>query len=450
MALRKTKDTEGSQMKLVPSLTLDDDHWLILQNETPRRVLGKWLVVLMGPNPKLGQWVLMSGSAQSLESLWRWESRKPKHENGFWLFFGRKPEYRDGRWAFVSERPELFYAKAGKVMGKRLTTNQSGDLLVADNSESSYKSLSSLNEKQVNKVLVGINTDDRRAPKVSDSPGKVIVKDLPGEEFQKIEVENGNTLARQFRERLHEKITASTEGGNPLFHAVDGELDRMKLIEQSIRTKAKTEIWSKDRKHRIDANVTSIDIKDNRLTASVTGDQIAGFVEMIKALNDVTCLFSVNLAQVQLFFVSSILGHTSTSAQFEMPDKLFEVQRRYSLRYSFAPDSGVYVSLEHPISKGLADYGIIDISAGGMAFRCEVHEKSVFASGVDIGDMRFTIGNREIIVGANVRHCTVNETAGQKPFLKVGVAFRRLKPRDANFLNLFVYEQSLQYLSTMR
>ncbi|HEX4926130.1 MAG TPA: PilZ domain-containing protein [Bdellovibrionales bacterium] len=453
MAARKTKEAEGSQLKVVPALPLDDDHWLILQNETPRKVLGKWLVVLMGPNPKLGQWVLMSGSAQSLESLWRWEARKPKHVTGFWLFYGRKPEYRDGRWAFVSERPELFYAKSGKVMGKRITTNQAGDLLVADNSEGSYKSLSALNDKQVNKVLVGISTEDKSPAKTSESPGKVTVKetpDLPGEEFQKIEVENGNSLARQFRDRLHEKISASAQGGNPLFHAVDDEAERMKLMQQSIRTRAKTEIWSKDRKHRIDASVTSVDVQDNRLTAAVSGEHIETFVKMIKELNDVTCLFSINLQQVQLFFVSSILGHNHTSAQFEMPDKLFEVQRRYSLRYSLAPDSGISVSVENPVSKSVADYPVIDISAGGLAFRADVSEKSVFAFGADIELLKFTIGSREIVVGGSIRHCTTIESSGQAPYLKVGLAFRRLKPRDSNFLNLYVYEQSLQYLSNQR
>ncbi|MEQ1875858.1 MAG: PilZ domain-containing protein [Bdellovibrionia bacterium] len=448
MALKKTKENEFA-IRVVAALSLAEDHWLSVQNDPPKNVMGKWLVVLMGPSPKVGQWVLMSGTAQSLESLWRWDVRKTKTNPGSWLFYGRRPEYRDGRWAFVSERPELFYAHEGKVQGKRITTSNNGDLIIADNSENSYKALAAFNEKQINKVLVSIPGEDKPF-KQDDSLGTVRVEGDPSDAFQDIVLDGA--LAAQFKERLNKKISESADsGGNPLFHSVDETNEKNELLEQGSLTRAKTEIWSKDRKHRVDAQMIALSTKQNMLTTAVAGGQVQPFIDILRRLNDVTCLFSVNLQQVQLFFVSSLVKFNRNAFQFEVPDKLFEVQRRFSLRYGYGADSDVKVEFDHPRSSSArATHKLTDVSAGGLGFVADVADKELYAPGQDLNRVVFKVGSREVIVAAQVRHCTVAELNGQPAYLKVGLSFKKLKPRDANHINMFVYEQSLKFLSGLR
>jgi hypothetical protein len=448
MGARKLKDNESNNVKMVSALTIEDDHWLLLQNETPRKVLGKWLVILMGPNPKIGHWVLMNGTAQSVESLWRWEIRKVANPTGSWLFYGRKPEYRDGRWAFVSERPELFYTNGGKVVGKRVTTNQSGDLVIADNSEGSYKALSALNEKAVHKIMVGLGNDSSAA-KPETKIGTVTVKiDEPAEEYQKIELPNGDSLSKQFKERVQAKMNESVDS---LFHPVDNIADRNTLLNQGLLEMAKTEIWSKDRKHKLEAQLKGLNLDNSSITTTVTHGQIDGFINALKSVEDLTCLFSVNLQQVQLFFISSLLGFNKNGCKFELPDKVYEVQRRFSLRYSLPTDANVMVEFDHPRLLGVRDKRVIlDISSGGLAFKANPSDKELFTNGTDLSGITFSIGDREVKSMAHICHCTQVTPASAPPFLKVGVSFKKIKPRDSTYLNLYVYEQVLGYLSKLR
>lgn len=462
MSARKYKETVSEKnVRVVGALTIPHDHWLLVQNDPPKHVMGKWIAVLMGPNAKLGKWVLISGNAQSLESLWLWDMNK-KTNDGAWLFYGRKPDYRDGRWMFVSERPELFYAVNGKVLGIRISTSKDGDLVVADNSEESYRALSVLNEK-MSKLLVNVGPASEKTVEEKVSEVKVIEEKIPEEtiapedrpdvfvqlkgdskdEFQDLPVDN--SLASQFRERIHQKLSESSDGGgNPLFHPVEDVKDKSTLIEQVIASKAKAEIWSKDRKHRIAGHMTSFSMNNNVLTTTVPSPEVQGFIDNLKSLNDVTCLFSVNLQQVQLFFVSSLTKFNSSAFQFEIPDKLFEVQRRYSLRYIFSPDNKVFVQFDHPNESADKLLCLVtDLSSGGLGFWAELTDKSLFAPGLELKDVSFTLGNRQISGQASIRHCSRLEINGRTGF-KVGISFTKMKPRDVSFLGLFVYEQGLR------
>jgi hypothetical protein len=458
MSLRKNKEAD-SFVKVVPALQVDEDHWLLVQNEGPRKVMGKWLVVLMGPNVKLGQWTLMSGTAQGLESMWRWDMRKPKSASSSWMFYGRKPEYRDGRWTFVSERPELFYTSNGKVLGSRFTLNQLGELIVADNSEASYKLLSSMNEKGGNKVLVSISTEEKKPVAQEEKKTTPVEETVPLQntrridgEFEKVDWGNVRSLANEFKDRLQSKISAAAQdGGNPLFHPVASEQEKMTFLNEGTKTRAMTEIWSKDRKHRMNANLTHMNQASNLLTASVQTADSKNFIGALKALDDVTCLFSVNLHQVQLFFVSSLLGFNNSACQFELPTNVYEVQRRFSLRYSFSSDTKVRVEFDNPrlIGDRLSKV-MIDVSSGGLAMRASPTEKELFKQGQELKNIVFKVGDREVKTNADVRHATLIEPQGAEAFLKVGLSFKNVKPRDSNFLNQFVYEQSLMYLSKLR
>ncbi len=93
---------------------------------------------------------------------------------------------------------------------------------------------------------------------------------------------------------------------------------------------------------------------------------------------------------------------------------------------------------------------VMDVSSGGLAMRASANEKELFKQGQELKNVVFTVGNREIKANAEVRHATQIEPQGGEAFLKVGLSFKNVKPRDSNYLNQFVYEQSLMYLSKLR
>ena len=92
----------------------------------------------------------------------------------------------------------------------------------------------------------------------------------------------------------------------------------------------------------------------------------------------------------------------------------------------------------------------VGVSSGGLALRAAPAEKELFKQGQELQNVVFTVGDREIKANASVRHATLIEPQGGEPFLKVGLSFTNIKPRDSNFLNQYVYEQSLFYLSKLR
>lgn len=96
-----------------PALDCENDIWLLKKETDCKRIIGRWMVKLMGPGPYVGQWM----EVPNKPGVWSFQIRKAFLDQfitgeGNWLFRGeQKPEFnwQENRWMFTGENFELFF-----------------------------------------------------------------------------------------------------------------------------------------------------------------------------------------------------------------------------------------------------------------------------------------------------------------------------------------------------
>lgn len=97
----------------IKPLDQESDIWLVKNELEIKKILGRWLVKIMGPSPHVASWSEIEGQ----RGIWRFQV-KDSHKNlfllgeGVWIFRGdNKPEYnwKEHLWTMAGDRIELFY-----------------------------------------------------------------------------------------------------------------------------------------------------------------------------------------------------------------------------------------------------------------------------------------------------------------------------------------------------
>ena len=96
-----------------PSMECESDIWLLSKEADCKRIIGRWMVKLMGPSPYVGQWV----DVPKKPNVYAFEIKKSFRDlflagEGSWFFKGdQKPEFnwQENRWMFTGDEFELFF-----------------------------------------------------------------------------------------------------------------------------------------------------------------------------------------------------------------------------------------------------------------------------------------------------------------------------------------------------
>jgi hypothetical protein len=96
-----------------PPLDCENDIWLLSRESDCKRIIGRWMVKLMGPSPYVGAW----NEVPNRPGVWSFQIKKTFSDqfvngNGNWLYKGeQKPEFnwQENRWMFTGDDFELFY-----------------------------------------------------------------------------------------------------------------------------------------------------------------------------------------------------------------------------------------------------------------------------------------------------------------------------------------------------
>ncbi len=104
----------------VEPLELEDDIWLIKQNGDCKKILGKWLIRMLGPSPYVGQWNELKAG------LWRFEIKEAEKEiyvpnEGAWYFSGdQKPDFvwKENIWLISGENFNLFFKNSKEILSR--------------------------------------------------------------------------------------------------------------------------------------------------------------------------------------------------------------------------------------------------------------------------------------------------------------------------------------------
>ncbi|MFL5786369.1 MAG: hypothetical protein ACJ76H_17250 [Bacteriovoracaceae bacterium] len=104
---------ETKSLVQVPALDCENDIWILSKESDCKKIIGRWIVKLLGPSPYVGSW----NEVPNKKNVWTFQIKKNFVENflsgeGSWLFKGeQKPEFnwQENRWMITGDDFELFF-----------------------------------------------------------------------------------------------------------------------------------------------------------------------------------------------------------------------------------------------------------------------------------------------------------------------------------------------------
>lgn len=181
-----------------PALQLGEDIF-VFKGRKPRLGPSGYVIEVEGPSPDSGQW-FKEGEG------WRWVPRfgedgseTPDTGDG-WVHEGKKPRYlpASGRWELNSARPSLSFRKNGKTVAAKVSMDEEGTLLLAEDTEAAAQNIimskivaAQARERLVKESLAAQETDagreeikrlEKKRPQKNASIGKVDEEELLPEE----------------------------------------------------------------------------------------------------------------------------------------------------------------------------------------------------------------------------------------------------------------------------
>ena len=138
-------DSKKADFTMGEPLRLESDCWLLLKNK-PRKVSRRYAVKLVGPGPLAGRWIEVESGDNP---LWKWIPNDPDKdpfikEEGAWMYRGFAPKFQDDGWLFVGYGLELAFYYEGQSCGAKLSLNQAGVLVIAQDSNAAISALPSI------------------------------------------------------------------------------------------------------------------------------------------------------------------------------------------------------------------------------------------------------------------------------------------------------------------
>ena len=96
-----------------PALECESDIWILSKESDGKRILGRWMVKLLGPGPYVGSW----SEVPNKPGFWTFQIKKSFIDQfiageGSWVYRGdQKPEFnwQENRWMFTGDDLELFF-----------------------------------------------------------------------------------------------------------------------------------------------------------------------------------------------------------------------------------------------------------------------------------------------------------------------------------------------------
>ncbi len=135
-----SQTTTDFSAKKKPALQLEEDTFLF-KSSGVKKVGKKTIVELEGPPPESGDWVQHEDKGDAKTS-WRWLPNEKKDVPAApgkaegWVHEGEKPTFNEenGKWQFNSEKPDLSYKKGDQKVASKISTDENGDVAVAEDS----------------------------------------------------------------------------------------------------------------------------------------------------------------------------------------------------------------------------------------------------------------------------------------------------------------------------
>ncbi|MBY0471242.1 PilZ domain-containing protein [bacterium] len=234
------------------------------------------------------------------------------------------------------------------------------------------------------------------------------------------------------------------------FQLVDNESEALSFLKEGAATSASSMIWTKNQECVVNTMMVLFSEVDTGIFFIVPkGFDPKNFMASLAKTGENDCFFSMSLARANIFFKAAFIGFEKKYMHFDIPTKIYKVQRRNDLRFVFPQNYEMEVQFEDPTApNNVLTKKIIDLSAGGMALHIEEADHGLYQPGVMLKSMTFIIRGRQIICDGEIRHVAFNSHGGRRVSgAKIGVLFHKLKAGETQHIAQFIFDESRRYFS---
>lgn len=214
-SLKSSEGQKGNEKKVVesnstflPAMTTPDDIWIHLKEYECKKILGRWLVRLMGPSPYVAQWV----EVENKPGVWKFEFREGQRQDflagaGNWFFKGeQKPDFnwKENIWYFTGDNTDLFYFDEEVLPRLQLKNRQ---LAICENSQAAVQK-----EKVIRDSFDKDLVFKKDVERLANLEGKGGPEEISSE-AKTAEGGKGESNADEIKGRLKGKSETSTQEG---------------------------------------------------------------------------------------------------------------------------------------------------------------------------------------------------------------------------------------------
>ncbi len=235
---------------------------------------------------------------------------------------------------------------------------------------------------------------------------------------------------------------------NATFDLISNSEQRQKCLHESIEESSETTIWTKNTKERINGVVSSLDLNHgifDFLADEADQDKLNDLIQQ----KDTNVFFSLGLKRSQVLFKTTSNEISNFISSFQIPEKMYQVQRRYQFRLTARPEDRAFGSFIHD-GKIYNNVEIYNISATGLAFFINEEHVPTLMPDRTLDKLVITYGGQNYDLGrAKIRHISSRRFIDDfKVFC--GIQFKSIAPKTAQTLNFLVIKESFEYLEGIK
>jgi c-di-GMP-binding flagellar brake protein YcgR len=249
-------------------------------------------------------------------------------------------------------------------------------------------------------------------------------------------------------EALTQELNRKDAESKRLFKLVPKESTKLHFLAELGKLQTAATIWTEDQKLVIQSRCTSMDPDKRTISFSNPKDLDSGKLKGSLASNG-EFFFSLSHPSARLFFKSRIRSMSAAYLVFELPDKVFRVQRRHSFRLAMRGFYTMTVDIKDPSATGqIMKKRVLDLSDLGLAFLIGTADESFFKKNMTVKEMQIVVNNRSISFEGEVRHVgPLSKDA--KGLSKVGIKFCLMKKDDADYIASWVMAENRKFISNI-